>query len=87
MKHIVTSLPVCSTASVKNVCHYDFDCPSFDGVRSRMNYRCLFKGPWSLKAVLQDNPPLICIFMFRALRAVVSMRTGDAVVLPRVSVV
>jgi hypothetical protein len=34
--------------------------PLYGEIRSRRKFSCLFKAPWSLETVLEDNTPLIC---------------------------
>jgi hypothetical protein len=40
-----------------------FECPAYGETRSRRKFICLFKAPWSLETVLEDNSPLISEYM------------------------
>jgi hypothetical protein len=55
--------PICSSGAVEDEYHVIFGCPTYGEIRSRREFSCLFKAPWSLETVLEDNSPLICEYM------------------------
>jgi len=55
--------PLGCSAAVENEYHFVFECPAYEAIRSKLKYRCLFKEPWSLSAVLQNDSPLICEYL------------------------
>jgi hypothetical protein len=55
--------PICSSGAIENEYRFIFECPTYGEIRSRRKFSCLFKAPWSLETVLEDNSPLICEYM------------------------
>jgi exonuclease III len=55
--------PLGCSATVENEYHFVFECPAYEAIRSKLKYRWLFKEPWSLSAVLQNDSPLICEYL------------------------